>query len=103
MYERPLIEPHDYDQGAPSGGAVTRTGIGEGDPAASSSNFWATDAGTAGWYGGQWGYSYQPPPPNPVDQAFAGTRWRREDVAFLLSALNLLLMLLTILAYLMRD
>jgi hypothetical protein len=77
MYERPLLEPHDVDDGSGSGQyAVTTT---------SSSSSGAGSAQQAG-----------ETPPNPIDALFAGTRWKREDLMFVYAALTLLLLLLQV-------
>lgn len=47
--------------------------------------------GTADWDGAATAV-----PENPIDAFFAGSRWRREDVIFAVSALNLLVVLIAI-------
>lgn len=68
--QRPLIEPYDID--ATTGGQT------------------ATSGGVYG-YAGAYGSGQQAP--NPIDAFFAGSRWRRDDVVFVLALLNLLFLL----------
>lgn len=70
----PLIEP---EEGAStSGGTVAATATDDGAGAASTAE--------------------APAPTNPIDVFFAGTRWRRDDVVFLLAAINLVLVLINL-------
>lgn len=71
---RPLLEPHDYKRGT-TGPAVTTTATVGGAGAATTQQIDGEEV------------------PNPIDALFAGMRWRREDVLFLLAALNLLIVL----------
>ena len=70
---RPLIE--DYEVSATTGGQ-----------AATSGAYTTYDAGTYESTG-------QQDRPNPIDAFFEGSRWRRDDVIFVLALLNLLFLL----------
>ncbi|WP_306056978.1 hypothetical protein [Natronococcus wangiae] len=74
MIESPLIVPKDG--ASTTGGQATATGA-------------YTTTSTADGAAGT-------DPTNPVDEFFAGTRWRRDDVVFALAALNLVLVLINI-------
>ncbi|USZ73238.1 hypothetical protein [Natronosalvus halobius] len=74
MIESPLIVPEDG--ASTTGGQVAATG---------AYTTTSTPDGAAGANSA-----------NPVDEFFAGTRWRRDDVVFALAALNLVLVLINI-------
>lgn len=55
------------------------------------------DVTTTGYTGGyKAGGNADHPAPNPIDQFFAGTRWRREDIVFAMAVVNLLLVLVNV-------
>lgn len=72
---RPLIE--DYEVQATTGGPSVTSG--------------STYDGYG--YAGTYESNGQPEKPNPIDAFFAGSRWKREDVMFILALLNGLLLL----------
>ncbi|MCJ0620112.1 hypothetical protein JZX76_11500 [Haloarcula hispanica] len=78
--QRPLLEPHDHVEGG--------TGTSGYQVTTATTTGSAGAAGIAGDSGGV--------PPNPIDSLFAGTRWRRDDVAFVYAILTLLLVLLQV-------
>lgn len=74
---RPLIESYEVD--ATTGGQTATSGSGT----------YTTFGGAAGTYGS----NGQPEKPNPIDAFFTGSRWKRDDVMFVLAALNLVFVL----------